>query len=366
MGNVKVSIGELREILEMTPADQNILLTGGHGLGKSEIITAFYTSRGMKVVPLFLSQMADPGDLIGLPDKDAASGKTVFRPPYWFPLDGKPVCLFLDELNRARPEILQCVMDLALNRTLAGRALPEGSVIVSAVNEGEQYQLTDLDPALVSRFNAMHFCPTPAEWLLWARKQGLDERVTSFIESKPEWLDGDPAAAEAEDTGLDKTPDRRAWKRVSDILRDRKELTPALVKAVSGIVGQRAASAFTQCATERRLVSGKGVVLHFDRHRGSLAEYDCAQLNSVSESVFRALEVEKVPESSVKSASDNLNGYFDWLSRERKESAAFFANLYIDSAKHNYSNAAGFIATKCGLLPNSLVIYVKGISGTIQ
>lgn len=37
-------------------------------------------------------------------------------PPYWFPVDGKPIVLFLDELNRARPEVLQTIMDLALNR----------------------------------------------------------------------------------------------------------------------------------------------------------------------------------------------------------------------------------------------------------
>lgn len=55
---------------------------------------------------LFLGQMSDPGDLLGLPTKDEATGKTTFMPPYWFPIDDKPIVLFLDELNRARPEIL--------------------------------------------------------------------------------------------------------------------------------------------------------------------------------------------------------------------------------------------------------------------
>ena len=91
--------------------------------------------------------MSDPGDLIGLPRLNNESGKTEFMPPYWFPTDGKPIVLFLDELNRARPEVLQTIMDLALNRKLAGRTLPKGSRIISAVNDGEEYQLTDLDPA---------------------------------------------------------------------------------------------------------------------------------------------------------------------------------------------------------------------------
>ena len=88
----------------------------------------------MKVVSLFLGQMSDPGDLIGLPYKNEKTGNTEFMPPYWFPTDGKPIVLFLDELNRARPEVLQTIMDLALNKKLAGKQLPEGSRIISAVN----------------------------------------------------------------------------------------------------------------------------------------------------------------------------------------------------------------------------------------
>lgn len=170
MSNIRVNITELQQILDITPSEHNLMLVGNHGIGKSEILTEYYKAKGMPVIALFLGQMSDPGDLIGLPHKDEATGKTDFMPPYWFPTDGKPIVLFLDELNRARPEILQTIMDLALNRKLAGRKLPEGSRIIAAVNEGDQYQLTDLDPALVSRFNILTFSPTPQEWLLWARR----------------------------------------------------------------------------------------------------------------------------------------------------------------------------------------------------
>ena len=131
---------------------------------------------------LFFGQMSDPGDLIGLPDRDSKAGKTQFLPPFWFPLDNTPVVLFLDELNRARPEILQSVMDLALNKTIAGRKLPEGSRIISAVNNGDEYQLTDLDPALISRFNIYEFKPSAAEWIMWGNKNGIDYRVIGFIQ----------------------------------------------------------------------------------------------------------------------------------------------------------------------------------------
>ena len=213
---IAINSNELLTVLELTPSWQNIMLTGRHGIGKSQILTKYFEAKGMMVKTLFLGQMSDPGDLLGLPHKDEATGKTTFMPPYWFPIDGKPIVLFLDELNRARPEILQTVMDLVLNRKLAGRPLPEGSRIISACNDGEEYQLTDLDPALVSRFNIYTFRPSVEEWLLWAEREGLAERVISFISANPDMLDrsGDTK----EDQGLEKDPDRRAWEKVARLL----------------------------------------------------------------------------------------------------------------------------------------------------
>ena len=360
MSNISVNITELKQLLEATPASHNIMLVGNHGIGKSEILTEFFKEKGMPVVALFLGQMADPGDLIGLPTKDEKTGKTDFMPPYWFPTDGKPIVLFLDELNRARPEILQTVMDLALNRKLAGKLLPEGSRIISAVNAGDQYQLTDLDPALVSRFNIVNFKPTAEEWLLWARKSGLDPRVIGFIDENRMWLDKDPDQKEGADTGLDKTPDRRAWKRVSDVVSGKDELKEIDSKIISSIVGPKAASAFIQNAATRKILSGREVLAGFDKAKvkDTIAEYGIHQLSVVNEGIYRHLEVEKVREKDVNSYSENLMSYFQYLTKHRKEAAAHFANIYVQGT---YQDAIGFIATKCPMLVMMLVSYVKGI-----
>jgi MoxR-like ATPase len=314
----------------------------------------------MPVVAWFLGQMSDPGDLIGLPCKDEKTGKTDFMPPYWFPIDGKPIVLFLDELNRARPEILQTVMDLALNRKLAGKLLPEGSRIISAVNAGDQYQLTDLDPALVSRFNIVNFKPTAEEWLLWARKADLDSRVIGFIDENRIWLDKDPNMKEGADTGLDKTPDRRAWKRVSEVIARKAELKDIDAKIISSIVGPKAAAAFIQNAATRRLLSGRDILTGFDKEkiRNTLADYGLHQLSVVNEGIYRHLEVEKVRDKDVKTYTDNLMSYFEYLTKNRKEAAAHFANIYV---QQTYKNAITFIATKNPTLVMMLITYVKGI-----
>ena len=345
-------------MLEMTPSNHNIMLVGRHGIGKSEILTEYFQSKGMPVVALFLGQMADPGDLIGIPAKNEATGKTEFMPPYWFPLDGKPIVLFLDELNRARPEILQTIMDLALNRKLAGRKLPEGSRIISAVNEGEQYQLTDLDPALVSRFNIVNFQPTVQEWLLWANREGLDKRVISFIEGNSIWLDRNADSKENEDTGLDKTPDRRAWKRVSDIILGSETLTTVHQKTIASVVGAKATVAFMGSVNNNKMISGKEVLYKFDAIKDKLTPYSLHDLSLVNDGIFRHLEVEKISADMKDDIKKNIEAYFDWLVKEHKEAAAHFANIYV---QQTYPNAVAFIARECKVLTMTLVLYVKSI-----
>ncbi len=358
MANINVNTTELIQLLDITSSDHNLMLVGRHGIGKSEILTDYYSKKGIPVVALFLGQMSDPGDLIGIPNKNEETGKTDFMPPYWFPLDGKPIVLFLDELNRARPEILQTIMDLALNRKLAGRKLPEGSRIISAVNAGDQYQLTDLDPALVSRFNIVNFKPTVQEWLLWARKADVDGRVIDFIQENQIWLDKEPDAREGEDTGLDKTPDRRGWKRVSDIIKQSDELGSLFTKAVSSVVGPKAASAFISNVSSHRIVSGREVILNLPKVKETLEGYELHQLSVVNDGIYRFLEVEKVADKDKKTAKKNLEDYFEYLTRNKKEAAAHFANLFVQKT---YPEAVAFIARECQVLTMMFISYVRGI-----
>ena len=358
MANINITTTELLSLLDITPADQNLMLVGNHGIGKSEILTEYFSGKGMKVVPLFLGQMSDPGDLIGIPNRNDTTGKTEFMPPYWFPLDGKPVVLFLDELNRARPEVLQTIMDLALNRTLAGRRLPDGSRIISAGNAGDQYQLTDLDPALVSRFNVVTFRPTAQEWLLWAEKVGVDARVRDFIRENPMWLDKNPDAKEGADTGLDKTPDRRGWKRVSDILKTAGDISPIVTKAIAAIVGPKAASALVGSVSAKKILSGREVLQNFEKHLPTLKGYELHQLSVVNDGIFRHLEVENLSGQAKENAKKNIDAYFTFLSKEKKEAAAHFANLYVQGT---YPKAVSFMARECQVLTMTMVLYVKSI-----
>ena len=321
---ISINSKELLTLLEVTPSWQNIMLTGRHGIGKSQILTKYFESQGVTVKTLFLGQMSDPGDLLGLPNKDETTGKTTFMPPYWFPVDGQPIVLFLDELNRARPEILQTVMDLVLNRKLAGRALPEGSRIISACNDGEEYQLTDLDPALVSRFNIYTFRPSVEEWLLWAEREGLDERVISFISANPDLLDrsGDTK----EDQGLEKDPDRRAWEKVARLLENIQSPMPVHQKIVAGIVGIQAASQLFLSFRKDDLTP-EAVLKDFKSAKKKLDKYELHQFSLLNEALARFFETDKAATIERTMVRENLKAYHDYLLKNNREAYAHFVSL---------------------------------------
>ncbi len=355
---IRIDIKGLRLILESTPSEQNIMLTGKHGIGKSRILSYYFAEKGLNVVSLFLGQMSDPGDLIGLPYKDDKTGKTDFMPPYWWPHDGKPIVLFLDELNRARPEVLQTVMDLTLNRKLAGKSLPQGSRIISAVNDGDEYQLTDLDPALVSRFNIYEFCPRTDEWLQWAQEEKLDNRVIDFIKQNSDMLDGE--GLKHEDLGLKKTPDRRAWERVSQIISGKGELAFFYKTIIAGIVGMAAASRFFDFCSANRLLIAQDVLFgDASEVTKTLSTYNLPNFAFVNESIFRFLQAESLNDEKKKTASENLKKYFVFLEKlSTKEALAHFVKLYSDGS---YKKAVLFIVEECDPLLDDIERFIRSI-----
>ncbi|PIE82179.1 MAG: ATPase [Candidatus Delongbacteria bacterium] len=329
---ININIKELEVVLENTPVEQNIMLVGKHGIGKSKILSNYFTNKKMQVVTLFLGQMSDPGDLIGLPYKNEKTDKTEFMPPFWFPTDGEPIVLFLDELNRARPEILQTIMDLSLTRTLAGKKLPEGSRVISAVNDGEEYQFTDLDPALVSRFNIYNFTPSNAEWLLWATQNKIDNRIIEFIEENPTELDSNA------EEGLEKTPDRRAWEKVSDMLQNLDEDKQMMKKVLSGVVGVSTASKFVDSFSDTKLLSATVLMRDFKKHLPSLRKYDITEIAIVNENIFRFFEAKSYEDSEQELVKINLEAFVDWLLKEKsREKMAHFISLF-ESASYPQSN----------------------------
>lgn len=336
-------IADIKSIFDQTPIDQPILLKGGHGIGKSQILNQIGQEIGYdRVITLFLGQAADAGDIIGLPTRIATTinGEetfvTDFAPPKWWPRDmDEKVIIFLDELNRGKPEIMQCIMDMVLNRKLNGRDLPHATRIVGAMNpiDDGYYQVEDLDPAFVDRWNIYDFQPSVEEWVDWAFNSGVNPLVRTFITHHPDHLDP-PSSKDTK--AQDVNPSRRSWVRVSDTLNRNPNLLDAkhihnLVNILLGVVGTRSTSSFRKFIKEVKHNLTPDIILEkwddeVKKSIGAMQVLDTMQINSNIEYFIkeRFAEIKKKKELGVL-ISQNLQNYLETISPE--VAADFFERL---------------------------------------
>ena len=119
-----------------------VCIWGTHGLGKTEIVKSFATSRDWHFAYCALAQFEEMGDLHGIPtvhdptpdQPNSGDEYTVFAPPEWVPTTKGPGILLLDDINRADDRILRGTMQLLQNFEMFSWQLPEHWQIVATAN----------------------------------------------------------------------------------------------------------------------------------------------------------------------------------------------------------------------------------------
>jgi len=286
------------------PTDISICIRGPHGIGKSHAVYELSSEENfnLPIIERRLSQMSE-GDMIGLPE--LVDGMTRFCPPDWYKMAcEKPVILFLDELNRSTPEIMQAAFQIVLDRELNGWKLHPDTRIFTAINVSADYNVNDMDPALLDRFWVADLEPTINDWLLWA-KSNCNELVCDFIQNNSKHLEYS-GAIEAGKV----YPSRRSWKRLSDALSSAELIdTPKdnLFYAIStGLVGTESAIAFVDyvCNLDKYL-SAEDILNTWSKVK--------TKINKLGNEKYNIL-IEKIADHSV----DNI-----WTAKQAKNIVAF-------------------------------------------
>lgn len=129
----------------------NVLITGVHGIGKSTIVKNIAENMGLKF-KYYSSSTLDPwADLVGVPVPDKESKTLEFCRPNDLE-DAEFV--FFDELNRAHPRVLNTVLEIIQFKSVNNKPLKNLKMVWAAINPpGGDYQVEDMDPALVDRFH---------------------------------------------------------------------------------------------------------------------------------------------------------------------------------------------------------------------
>lgn len=200
------------DTVKLLPVDQAVLVRGNHGIGKSQLVAQLGEYFKLKVIDIRLSQR-EAGDVIGLPKLD--DGVTRFCPPEWVrDCCENPRVLFLDELNRATPEVQQAMFELVLDRRMAGNTLHPETRVYSAINLASTYQVNEMDVALLDRFFVVDLEPTLEETLAHYKNIGVNESIISYLREKSSRLDPSPKVDPSK-----RQPSRRSWDRFDSSVR---------------------------------------------------------------------------------------------------------------------------------------------------
>ncbi|WP_069470033.1 AAA family ATPase [Candidatus Marithrix sp. Canyon 246] len=172
-----------------------VMLWGPPGVGKSQLIAQVAARHNAPMVDIRLSQM-EPSDLRGIPFR---VGENVeWATPALLPnaeRHGQNGILFLDEITSAPPSVSASAYQLILDRRLGEYKVPDGWAIIAAGNRQGDRGVTYTMPApLANRFSHFELEVYLDDWVAWAYKNGIDEKIIGFLRFRPELLfDFDPA-----------------------------------------------------------------------------------------------------------------------------------------------------------------------------
>ena len=215
-----MEISVFKTVAQNLPPHIAVLMRGPTGIGKSQVTRSIADELDLPFIDVRGSTMQE-GDVIGYPDLEAMKrdGVSSFCLPSWFIRATKEPCvLMLDELNRSMPGVMQGFFQIVLDRELGNDkdgnpiCLHPQTRVFAAVNVGNEYDVNDMDPALLRRFWVADLEPDVKGWIDWATEAKLDEVLIEFIGQNPEHWRVD--AAEVEPGSV--CPNPASWHRLAE------------------------------------------------------------------------------------------------------------------------------------------------------
>ncbi|MET0088463.1 MAG: MoxR family ATPase [Candidatus Thiodiazotropha sp.] len=172
-----------------------VMLWGPPGVGKSDMVREVAHSHQAPVIDIRLSQM-EPSDLRGIPFR--TDNTVEWAIPSILPnaeRHGAEGILFLDEITSAPPTVSAAAYQLILDRRLGEYQVPDGWAIFAAGNrQGDRGVTYSMPAPLANRFSHFEVETHLDDWVAWAYRHRIDERVIAFLRFRPELLfDFDPA-----------------------------------------------------------------------------------------------------------------------------------------------------------------------------
>jgi len=259
-----LNIKSFLKIVKNLPPHHAVLMRAGTGVGKSSLVSQIAEEVELPLIDVRASIMSE-GDTQGYPDIEGMKEKGImtFCMPAWFVRAcNEPVVLFLDEFNRGLPAVQQSFFQIVLDRQLGNdeNGMPYNihpeTRIFAAINHGNEYDVNEMDPALLRRFWTIDLKPSKDDWINWAKSKNVDNLIIEFLRTRSSHLF----------VNLEKVkpgnvfPTPASWARFDEVLKytgvdlmeDRKSFD--IFNTAIGFIGQEAAVEFADFVKKYEVV----------------------------------------------------------------------------------------------------------------
>ncbi len=234
-------------VIDLISAGLVPFLQGSPGMGKSALIKSIADHFGLQLIDERVSQ-CDPVDLKGFPK--VIDGATHFIPIASFPTRNTPKpkgkngwLLFLDETNSAPKSVLAALYKILYDRMVGNEELHPHVAIVCAGNlESDNAVVEELPTPVKSRVVHIQLANDAEEWVEWATKNGIDYRITAYINYRPDMVNNFNPDSSDETFAC-----QRTWEFCSNLIKQYpKDIPDNRLPLLEGTIGQGVAQEFLQ------------------------------------------------------------------------------------------------------------------------
>jgi len=280
---------------KMIPPHIAVLMRASTGVGKSALVAAYAKEVNKTLIDVRGSLMSE-GDVAGYPDIESmkTDGVMTFCMPSWFVRACKePVVLFLDELNRSLPTVQQSFFQLVLDRQLGNDkngmpySLHPETQIFAAINHGNEYDVNEMDPALLRRFWTVDIQPTKEDWITWAKNNDVDKLIIEFLSTRSGHLFVDLETINPGNV----FPTPASWARFDETLKfagielvESKNNSSTIYNLALGFVGTEAAIELSDFVSKYEIdVKPEDLLMSFERCERKINSMSNDRINSLIE-----------------------------------------------------------------------------------
>lgn len=301
----------------------NIIIFGPAGIGKTEMAIQSAKHNNIKYVYVNLSVLEAP-DMVGLPR--IGEDVTTYAPPEFLPLADKgedPVILILDEIDKAKEELQNPMLELFQFRSINGRALAIKAILATGNLPDERAFSRKISHALTNRCMVYQVRSDFDAWRKWALEANINSLVLGFLERNQGLL---LDKAHSDDPTAYANPSPRSWawaakdldsldfREFSKLNSEESDIDNAFInfqfKIVAGRVGHTAAFKFKTWLKYYRVLEPLIDVLVEDGERPENLTSDSIMIFTIA-----ALSKMRLAISSCEPAKklDYANRVFGWM-----------------------------------------------------